>query len=92
MSYRLEALRSKLRRGPLMFDMLWNATEYARGNGSPGHMIVVIGMRGNADSSGKGTTLRISDPWKPRVGKVYSVGYSKWMAELPTRTYRVFEK
>jgi hypothetical protein len=36
--------RPTLRRGPLMFDMLWNSSDYARGAGSPGHMIVVVGF------------------------------------------------
>ena len=92
MSYTLSALRAKLGRGPLMFDMLWNAAEYAEGKASPGHMIVVIGMRGDNDASGKGTTLRINDPWPVPTGRTYSVGFLKWITEVPTRTYRVFEK
>jgi hypothetical protein len=60
--------------------------------GSPGHMICVIGIRGDDDPTGKGTTLRINDPWSPNLGETYSVGYYKWMQEVPTRTYRVFER
>jgi len=92
MSWMVSALRGQLQRGPLMFDMLWDASGYASGQGSPGHMIVIVGMRGNDDSSGKGTTLRIHDPWPPGAGKKYSVGYFKWIQEVPTRTYRVFSR
>jgi hypothetical protein len=91
-SYMLSALRSKLQRGPLMFDMLWSASDYAAGSGSSGHMICVVGVRGDGDQSGKGTTLRLHDPWPVGRGKVSSVNAERWMAEVPTRTYRVFEK
>lgn len=100
MSYMVSALRSKLQAGPLMFDMLWDTVRYLTPNaafpgyfmGSPGHMVVVVGIRGDEDPSGQGTTLRIQDPWEPNVGAAYSVGYAKWMREVPTRTYRVFER
>ncbi len=91
-SWTVPMLRAALRRGPLMFDMLWNSGEYAAGMGSPGHMIVVVGIRGDSDPSGRGTTVRIQDPWPPNKGKVYSRGYFRWVQELPTMTYRVFEK
>ena len=54
-------------------------------------MIVVVGMRGDDDGSGKGTTLRIHDPWPPNIGAVYSQNHFRWMQEVPTRTYRVFQ-
>lgn len=92
MSWMLSKLRSSLQRGPLMFDMLWNASEYSAGHGSPGHMICVVGIRGDNDESGKGTTLRLHDPWAPNIGKRISVNAMKWLNEVPTRTYRVFEK
>lgn len=91
-SWMLSALRSALQFGPLMFDMLWNARDYGSGAGSPGHMIVVVGMRGNNDMSGAATTLRLHDPWPPGVGKRHSVGYLRWINEVTTRTYRVFER
>ena len=90
-SWTVMSLRAALRRGPLMFDMLWSPSDYASGAGSAGHMIVVTGIRGDDDGSGRGTTLRIHDPWPPGRGARYSVGYQKWMREVPTRTYRVFE-
>ncbi|CAN5666707.1 NlpC/P60 family protein [soil metagenome] len=86
------ALQIMLSRGPLIFDMLWNSNEYAQGFGSPGHMIAVVGIRGDNDQSGKGTTLRIYDPWQPNQGKKYSVGYFKWIQEVPTRTYHIYHK
>lgn len=92
MSWLVSALRAMVQHGPLMFDMLWSVDGYLKGVGSPGHMIVVVGVRGDDDETGLGTTLRIHDPWKPTVGKRYSVGYNKWMNEVPTRTYRIFHK
>jgi peptidoglycan hydrolase-like protein with peptidoglycan-binding domain len=86
------ALVRMLSRGALIFDMLWDASNYAQGAGSPGHMIAVVGIRGDNDQSGRGTTLRIYDPWAPNVGKRYSVGYFKWINEVPTRTYHIFHK
>jgi hypothetical protein len=55
-------------------------------------MIVVVGIRGDNDPSGKGTTLRIHDPWPVNRGRRRSVGYERWMRTVPTRTYRVFER
>lgn len=85
-------LKAMLARGPLIFDMLWESGKYAAGQGSPGHMIVVVGIRGDNDQSGRGTTLRIQDPWAPNVGDRYSVGYFKWIQEVPTRTYHIYHK
>lgn len=99
MSWSFSMLRNRLRSSPLMFDMLWDATGYTspanvpgKFVGSSGHVIVVVGMRGDDDPSGLGTTLRVHDPWPPTKGKRYSVGMKRWMAEVPTRTYRVFHK
>lgn len=92
MSWSLGRLKGALTRGPLMFDMLWNAGDYVSGNGSPGHMVCVVGIRGDDDPSGKGTTLRLHDPWSPSNGKRGSVNAFTWLAAVPTRTYRVFEK
>lgn len=92
MSWSLAKLQGALRRGPLMFDMLWSANDYVAGRGSSGHMICVVGIRGDNDPSGAGTTLRLHDPWSPGVGKRMSVNAMKWLNEVPTRTYRVFEK
>ncbi len=91
MSWSVDTLKQALARGPIMFDMLWNVSDYTAGRGSPGHMIVVVGMRGDGEADGLGTTLRIHDPWAHNRGKKYSKGYAKWVVELPTMTYRVFE-
>jgi hypothetical protein len=92
MSWMPAGLKALIMRGPLIFDMLWNASEYARGRGSSGHMIAVVGMRGDDDQSGRGTTLHIYDPWPPNTGKRYSVGYMKWVQEVPTRTYHIYHR
>jgi hypothetical protein len=55
-------------------------------------MIAVVGIRGDDDASGVGTTLRIYDPWPPNKGKKYSVGYFQWMQQLPTRTYHIYQR
>lgn len=92
MSWLPSALVAMLSHGPLIFDMLWDVSGYTRGVGSSGHMIAVVGVRGDSDPSGAGTTLRIFDPWPPARGKQYSVGYFKWMQEVPTRTYHIYHK
>jgi hypothetical protein len=98
MSWGLGLLRRRLSQSALIFDMLWDASGYTTKNtvvpgqwiGSSGHMVVVVGMRGDDDPTGLGTTLRIHDPWPPNRGARYSVGHAKWMTEVSTRTYRVF--
>ena len=85
------ALKVRLDSSPMMWDMLWSATDYTAGRGSSGHMIVVAGMRGNTNDD-ESITLRIYDPWPPGRGRVYSVGYARWMREVPTRTYRIFTR
>lgn len=92
MSWMLSRLRAALQRGPLMFDMLWRTDDYLAGLGSSGHMLCVVGIRGDDDPSGRATTLRLHDPWPPNVGRRQSVNALKWLNEVPTRTYRVFEK
>jgi peptidoglycan hydrolase-like protein with peptidoglycan-binding domain len=99
MSWMAVALRAKLQSGPMMWDMLWDATSYITPDpsnpgkylGSSGHMLVIVGIRGD-DRDDSAITLRVYDPWPPNKGKIYSVGYAKWMREVPTRTYRIFTK
>jgi hypothetical protein len=38
-------------------------------------MVVVAGIRGDDDPSGRGTTLRIFDPWPPNKGARSSVNF-----------------
>lgn len=90
MSYPASSLREMLRRGPLMFDMLWNAQTYLAGAGSPGHMVVIAGIRTGQQVND--ATLLVFDPWPPHLGRVSTVDYTTWIREVPTRTYRVFEK
>jgi hypothetical protein len=99
MSWGFQLTRDRLRRGPLMFDMLWDVRGYLTPTnvpgefvGSSGHMIVVVGIRGDDDPTGRGTTLRLHDPWPPNRGRLHSVGMSRWLSEVPTRTYRVFHR
>ncbi len=92
MSWSVAALVSALSRSPLMFDMLWRSDQYAQGSGSPGHMIVVSAVVSDNDPSGFTTYLLVLDPWPPNVGKISWVEYRAWINEVPTRTYRVFER
>ncbi len=91
MSYPAGTLRTMLLRGPLMFDMLWNVQDYTAGAGSPGHMVVIAGIRTGASSND--ATLLVYDPWPPpNRGRISAVDHGPWMREVPTRTYRVFER
>jgi len=75
-----------------MFDMLWRSAEYAQGKSSPGHMIVISSVVSDNNPSGNGTHLLVLDPWPPNVGKVSWVEYRSWINDVPTRTYRVFNR
>ena len=86
----VKALRDALQHGPLMIDLRWSAKGYAAGIGSPGHMILVAGIRGDNDASGRGTTLRVFDPWPTTKGTRYSVNYVKWSALVSENACRVF--
>lgn len=86
------ALRAALHHGPLMFDMLWTAKGRADGIGRPGHMVVMVGIRGDGDPGGRGTTLRILDPWPPNKGVRCSVNFCKWLQGASSRACRVFQK
>jgi len=88
MSWTTGLLRDTLRRSPLMFDMLWNADEYVEGAGSGGHMVVAVGMRGE----GAAATITVYDPWPVNRGRRSIQNYYDWMRQVPTRTYRVFER
>lgn len=92
MSWSVGGLVNALRRSPLMLDMLWNVTDYVEGRGSPGHMIVVSAVVSDNAPDGKHTHILVLDPWPPHQGKASWVEYQHWMMELPTRTYRVFER
>ena len=87
-SWTVDALHAQLSLGPMIFDMLWNTTNYVHGNASPGHMILIVGISGEGES----TTLTFNDPWPPRRGAITTVNYSDWIRDVPTRTYRVFWK
>jgi hypothetical protein len=92
MSWSTSAFVTALTRSPLMFDTLWKSTEYAQGAGSPGHMTVASAVVSAGSPSGADTYLLVLDPWAPNVGKISWVDYQSWVQEVPTRTYRVFER
>jgi hypothetical protein len=75
-----------------MLDMLWNSSDYAAGNASPGHMVTVSAVVSDNDPSGERTYLMILDPLPPNVGKVSWEEYSWWIQLVPTRTYRTFTR
>lgn len=88
----LASLRAALQEGPVMLDMLWGPKGYAQGVGRPGHTVVVAGIRGDCDPSGRGTTLRVFDPWPPKKGARRSVNFFKWVQAAGARTCRVFQR
>lgn len=92
MSWTVASLSAALQRSPLMFDTLWNTTNYAAGNASPGHMIVVSAIVSDRRDDGSGTYLYVLDPWPPNAGVKSWVQYQQWMQQVPTRTYRVFSR
>ena len=74
--------------GPLMIDTLWNVGTYVQGIGSPGHMRVIAGMRG--DGTADGTTVLLYDPWRPTHGHIESVIYGPFIRKDPASTYQIF--
>ncbi len=94
-SWTPQGFAGMLATGPIMVDTLWNVTGYLARvpggyQGSPGHMTLVVGCRGDNDPTGRGTSLMVYDPWEPGVGKRWRVSYSRWVGEVSTRTYRLF--
>lgn len=92
MSWGVNALVGAVQRSPLMFDMLWRAQDYTAGKGSPGHMVVVSAVVSDNAATGDGTYLLVLDPWPPHRGRISWVEYQAWMNDVPTRTYRTFER
>ncbi|WP_280809362.1 peptidoglycan-binding protein [Variovorax boronicumulans] len=86
-SWTVCTLRTALQGGLLMFDLRWGPKGYAAGAGSPGHMVVVAGIRGDGDA---GTTLRILDPWPPGKGARCSLNHARWSRQVDGNTCRVF--
>jgi Putative peptidoglycan binding domain/Papain-like cysteine protease AvrRpt2 len=91
-SWSVEGFLGALKPSPLMIDMLWDASEYAAGRASSGHMVVISAAVSDNNPNGERTHLLVLDPWKPRQGRVYWVSYAAWVAEVPTRTYRTFAR
>jgi Putative peptidoglycan binding domain/Papain-like cysteine protease AvrRpt2 len=91
-SWSVSGFLGALKPSPLMIDMLWNAKDYAAGNASPGHMVVISAAVSDNNANGERTHLLVLDPWKPRQGRIYWVSYAAWVAEVPTRTYRTFAR
>lgn len=94
-SWTPQGFANLVRSAPVMVDTLWSASGYTTRiptgyQGSPGHMTVVVGIRGDNDGTGRGTTLMVYDPWDPQTGR-RRVSYHRWMAEVSTRTYRLFQ-
>ncbi|WP_447772284.1 peptidoglycan-binding protein [Variovorax boronicumulans] len=85
------ALRTALHAGPLMFDLRWGAKGGAPA-GQPGHMVVLVGIRGDNDPGGGGTTLRVFDPWPPGRGARSSTSHVRWMQAVADRVCGVFQR
>jgi peptidoglycan hydrolase-like protein with peptidoglycan-binding domain len=92
MSWSVGGFVNAIKRSPLMIDMLWRSSDYTAGKGSPGHMVVVAGVISDGNPTGMGTLVYVLDPWAPHVGKKSWETYYNWVNDVPTRTYRVFER
>lgn len=95
-SWTPQAFAGLVRQGPIMVDTLWSTSGYLKRipsgyQGSPGHMTLVVGVRGDNDPTGRGTSLMVYDPWEPNVGRRWRVSYYRWVTEVSTRTYRLFQ-
>ena len=77
-------------RGPLMLNILWNDRAYASGRDSPGHMVVVSGMRGVEMPNA--ATLRVHDPAPVGRGTIDAVIYGPYMRRYPTSTYQILHR
>ena len=91
-SHSVRGFRDIVARSPVMLNMLWRPGTFAAGTGSPGHMVVVVGIRGDADPVGKGTILHIYDPWAPRRGNRETVTYFKKANETPLFTFGMYTR
>lgn len=94
-SWTPQGFANLVRTAPVMVDTLWSVSGYVTRiptgyQGSPGHMTVVVGVRGDNEATGRGTTLMVYDPWDPQAGR-RRVSYHRWMTEVSTRTYRLFQ-
>ena len=96
-SWIAQSFAALVKQGPVMVSTLWNVGGYLKRvpggfEGSPGHITVVVGVRGDNDPTGRGTTLMVYDPWEPNVGRRWRVSYYRWVTEVITRTYRLFQQ
>jgi hypothetical protein len=91
-SHPASAFRNIVQFSPVMLNMLWNSSTYAAGSGSPGHMVVVVGVRGDNDPSGRGTILTIYDPWPVGRGNRETVSYFDKSRNTPLFTYGMFTR
>lgn len=89
-SWSVQGLVNLVRNGPIMVELLWDAAAFARGVGSSGHYVVIIGVRGAHTAEGRATTFRIYDPYPPGVGAMYSAGYAAMLRRVPLATYGIF--
>ncbi len=85
-----DGLANFLSRGPIMINTLWDVAGYASRAGSPGHMRVVAGIRG--DGTPQATTLRIYDPWPPMRGTIASYNYARLIRATPLTTYQILHR
>ncbi|MEM6938825.1 MAG: peptidoglycan-binding protein [Pseudomonadota bacterium] len=92
MSHTVAGFRGIVQSSPVMLNMLWRPGTYAKGQGSPGHMVVVVGMRGDGDQSGRDTILHIYDPWAPNRGNRETVTYFKKSNDTPLFTYGMYTR
>jgi hypothetical protein len=82
------ALIAMVTAAPVMMQCLWNTRSYLRGQGSDGHWVVLVGVRGTRNENGRETSFRIHDP----LEGIYSANYAAMLRRVPLATYALFTR
>lgn len=84
----VSAVIARVTMGPVMMQCLWNTGSYLQGQGSDGHWVVLVGVRGTRNETGRETTFRIYDP----LNGIYSANYAAMLRRVPLATYAFFTR
>lgn len=84
----VSAMIAKVSAGPVMMQCLWNLQTYMAGQGSNGHWVVLVGVRGTRNENGRETTFRVYDP----LTGIYSANYAAMLRRVPLATYAMFTR
>lgn len=82
------ALAQLVSSAPVMMGCLWDVGGFASGIGSSGHWVVLVGVRGTRNDSGRDTTFRIYDP----NDGIFSMTYASMLRRTPLATYGLYTR